>query len=183
VQSYRFYEQNVSSRHLDIGVGSGLLLRHCLQLGLLGQVALMDLNQNCLDATEKALHPLPVQKYRANLLQPFPMDDQRFASIGMNFLLHCVPGSFREKGVAFNFCKDVLAPKGVVFGSTVLAQPGAFNAPGRWLMERYNRAGIFNNRHDNQEELQTLLANLFENVELNLEGSVLFFRASDGPLA
>src|SRR5690606_12119977 len=45
VQFYRFYEQNVSSRHLDIGVGSGLLLRHCLQLGLLGQVALMDLNQ------------------------------------------------------------------------------------------------------------------------------------------
>lgn len=177
-----FYEQNVSRHHLDVGVGSGILLRHCRQKNLLDQVALLDLNPNCLDATERALHPLKVRKYCADILQPLPIANEQFASVGLNFLLHCVPGSFREKGVAFTFLKQVLAPGGVLFGSTVLYQPGLVNAPARWLMNRYNAGGVFNNRQDTQEDLQVVLGNLFENVEMSLEGCVLFFRASDAAL-
>lgn len=177
-----FYEQNISRNHLDIGVGSGFLLKHCQHKHLLERVALLDLNPNCLDATSRALAPLRPQRYCADILQPFPMENERYWSVGLNFLLHCVPGSLREKGVVFNFIRNVLAPEGLVFGSTVLYQPGLANAPARWLMNRYNSAGIFNNREDTLEDLQLLLANLFENVELSLEGCVLFFRASDAPL-
>lgn len=179
---FAFYEQNLSRHHLDIGVGSGLMLRHCQQKQLLERVALLDLNPNCLRATGRVLAPLPVQSFCADILQPFPIRNEQYGSVGLNFLLHCVPGSFREKGVVFNFIRSVLAPNGVVFGSTVLYQPGLANAPARWLMNRYNHAGIFNNRQDTQEDLQVLLGNLFENVELSLEGSVLFFRASDAAL-
>ncbi|HVL00892.1 MAG TPA: class I SAM-dependent methyltransferase, partial [Dongiaceae bacterium] len=98
---HHFYEQNVSRHHLDIGVGSGSLLQHCKQKNLLEKVSLLDLNPNCLTAATEALQPLPVQTYCADVLQPFPIEQGQFATVGMNFLLHCVPGSFREKGVAF----------------------------------------------------------------------------------
>lgn len=179
---FTFYELNVSENHLDIGVGSGLLLKHCLRQQLLERVTLMDLNPNCLDATEKALRPLKVQRVQSDMLQPFPIENEQFLSVGLNFLLHCVPGSLQEKGVVFSHIKRVLARDGIVFGSTVITQPGIAYAPARLLMRRYQQAGIFHNQRDNQEDLQWVLGNLFTNVELVQEGCVLFFRASDGPL-
>lgn len=179
---FTFYELNVSEHHLDIGVGSGTLLKHCKRQQLLERVILMDLNPHCLRAAEKALRPLPVRKVQANVLAPFPFDDEAFLSVGLNFLLHCVPGSFREKGVVFEHVRRVLARGGLVFGSTALYVPGLLNAPARFLMDRYNQAGVFHNRQDTYEDLQRVLSGLFENVELVQEGCVLFFRASDGPL-
>ncbi len=177
-----FYELNISEHHLDIGVGSGSLLKHCLRQQLLERVTLMDLNPHSLDAAEKALRPLPVQKVQADMLKPFPIANEQFLSVGLNFLLHCVPGSFREKGVVFQHIKQVLAQGGIVFGSTAIYQPGAHYALTRFLFDRYNQAGVFHNREDTQEDLQIVLGNLFENVEMVQEGCVLFFRASDGPL-
>lgn len=177
-----FYELNISEHHLDIGVGSGSLLKHCLRQQLLERVTLMDLNPNSLDAAEKALRPLPVRKVQADMLKPFPIEDEQYLSVGLNFLLHCVPGSFREKGVVFQHIKKVLALDGIVFGSTAIYQPGARYALTRFLFDRYNQAGVFHNREDTQEDLQIVLGNLFENVEMVQEGCVLFFRASDGPL-
>lgn len=179
---FTFYELNVSEHHLDIGVGSGSFLKHCLRQNLLERVALMDLNPTCLDVTEKALRPLPVKKYQADMLKPFPMQGERFLSVGLNFLLHCVPGSIREKGVVFEQIKQVLAPDGLVFGSTAIYQPGARFIATRFLFDRYNQMGAFNNREDTQEDLQQVLGNLFEHVELVREGAVVFFRASDAPL-
>ena len=179
---FTFYELNVSEDHLDIGVGSGRLLRHCKEQQLLERVTLLDLNPHCLDAAEKALRPLPVRKVQADMLKPFPLEQERFLSLGLNFVLHCVPGSILQKGVVFEHGKKVLARDGIVFGSTVLYQPGMANLPARLLMDRYNKAGIFHNREDRLEDLQLVLGNLFENVELVQEGCVVFFRASDGPL-
>lgn len=176
------YERNVSFNHLDMGVGSGMLLKHCLRRQLLQRVTLFDLNPDCLAATEKALRPLPVRKVRADMLKPFPLVGERFLSVGLNFLLHCVPGSFREKGVVFRHVRDVLAPGGRVFGSTCVYQPGWRNAPARILFDRYNQIGAFHNREDVIDDLQFVLRDLFENVELMRQGSVVFFRASDGPL-
>lgn len=180
---FTFYELNLSEHHLDIGVGSGLLLRHCLRQNLLERVALMDLNPVCLDVTEKALQPLAVQKIQADMLQPFPIEDERFLSVGLNFLLHCVPGSFREKGVVFRHIKQVLAPDGIVFGSTAIYQPGLRYTATRFLFDRYNQLGIFNNRADTIDDLQQVLGELFTHVELIQEGCVVFFRASDGPIS
>lgn len=177
-----FYELNISEHHLDIGVGSGSLLKHCLKQQLLERVTLMDLNPNCLQAAEKALRPLPVRSVQADMLKPFPLGEERFLSVGLNFLLHCVPGSFLEKGVVFEHIRRVLAPGGLVFGSTAVYQQGASFAPARFLFDRYNQAGVFHNREDTLEDLQQVLGNLFANVELIQEGCVLFFRASDGPL-
>lgn len=181
-EMFTFYDLNVSEHHLDIGVGSGLLLKHCQQQNLLERVALMDLNPNCLNATEKSLRSLPVQKYQADMLKPFPIDNEQFLSVGLNFLLHCVPGSFKEKGIVFQYIKKVMATDGVVFGSTAVYQPGIRYAAARFLMDRYNHAGIFNNKQDKQEDLQQVLGDLFCNVEFVQEGCVLFFRASDGRL-
>lgn len=179
---FTFYEVNISEHHLDIGVGSGSLLRHCLRQQMLERVTLMDLNPNCLQAAEKALRPLQVQKVQGDVLKPFPMAGEQFLSVGLNFLLHCVPGSFREKGVVFKHIREVLAPGGLVFGSTAIYRPGLVYAPARFLMDRYNQAGVFHNREDSYEDLQQVLGEQFNNVELIQEGCVLFFRASDGPL-
>ena len=184
---FAFYANNISNRHLDIGVGTGVLLKHCQKLRLLQQVTLLDLNQASLDATENTLRPMAVKKVRANMLEPFPpeclsQEGAGFLSVGLNFLLHCVPGSFCEKGIVFQHIKKVLAPDGLVFGSTALYQPGALNAPARFLFDRYNQIGVFHNKEDYLQDLQRLLRDLFENVELELKGSVVFFRASDSPL-
>ncbi len=179
---FTFYELNLSEDHLDIGVGSGRLLRHCQDQQLLERVTLMDLNPNCLMRTQKALKPLPVRTVQANMLQPFPLRNEQFLSVGLNFLLHCVPGSIPEKGIVFEHIKAVLAPDGIVFGSTVMSQAGIAYLPARLLMDRYNQVGVFHNREDRMEDLQQVLSRLFENVEIIQEGCVVFFRASDGPL-
>jgi SAM-dependent methyltransferase len=93
-----FYDQHIGARHLDIGVGTGFFLDHCQWPVARPELTLLDVNPHSLRAAARRterFRPLMVQ---ANVLDPLDLGEARFDSIGMNFLLHCLPGPPRAEG-------------------------------------------------------------------------------------
>ena len=96
----------------------------------------------------------------------------------MNWLLHCLPGNMATKDVVFDHCKTVLAPGGVVFGSTVLSGGVRHTPWSRWMMERLNRNnGRQANHDDDLDGLKTQLDQRFESAQIEVVGAVGIFSA------
>lgn len=170
------YSQNVSDNHLEVGVGSGYLLDKCELRSTHPTIVLLDLNASPLAAAARRLRRLQPRVHRANALEGFGLDNS-FGSIGMNWLLHCLPGSLPEKAVVFDHCAAALAPEGVVFGSTVLSGGVEHTRLSRAIMGRLNSCGVFNNRDDNLWDLEAQLNQRFKCVFVHAIGSVGVFRA------
>ncbi len=172
-----FYTSHISTNHLEIGVGTGYLLTKCFEANKLETLSLLDLNATCLNMTEQKLSALSPNKYHANILEPFPINDKRFTSVGLNFVLHCVPGGFKDKGIAFEHIAASMDPGGTLFGSTAIYYPGQSNVA-RIVMDIYNRKGIFNNREDTIDDLVTALSQQYTDIEVTQIGNILFFHAT-----
>ena len=84
------YNKHISANHLDIGVGTGYFLDHCVFPGEAPRLALMDLNPNCLDFTGKRVARYNPEIYRKNVLEPFDIQAPGFDSVGILNLLHCL---------------------------------------------------------------------------------------------
>jgi hypothetical protein len=69
----------------------------------------------------------------------------------------------------------LLPPGGVLFGSTILADDIAPNRMARRFRAAYNRKGIFGNRDDSLEALQTALSHDFETWDVRARGCVTLF--------
>jgi hypothetical protein len=113
--------------------------------------------------------------YIQNLLEPIQNKIDKFDSIGINYVMHCVPGSFKEKGVAFTHLQPLLSENGVLFGTTVLSENIHKNwlaKPFMWLM---NSLGVFNNCSDNARDLKECLKTNFQLIEFEVVGVTAFF--------
>ncbi|WP_306670138.1 hypothetical protein [Rhodococcus opacus] len=99
-----------------------------------------------------------------------------FDSVAANFVLHCVPGIWAEKGRAFGHIAQIIADDGVFFGSTIL-DTGAHHTPlSRALNSLYNGPiKLFHNRGDDLDGLHTALTAAFEEVEITVVGTVAVF--------
>lgn len=171
------YDQNVSAHHLEIGVGNGYHLNRCSFPTESPQITLMDLNRASLAAAGKRLRRYSPRIHQANALEDFGLPPHSFESIGMNWLLHCLPGDISSKGVIFDHCRSVLAPEGVVFGSTVL-NGGVSHTPfSRTVMRRLNSNGAFTNFDDDLLGLEAQLKARFEQSRVQVIGAVATFSA------
>ena len=117
----------------------------------------------------------PVQ-HLGDVLAPIELTE-RFDSVGLNFLLHCLPGNLRVKGRALRELAKVVTDEGVLFGSTILGRGVAHNAMARKLMAVYNRRGIFGNEEDDEATLREALEAAFERVDVRVVGCVASFEA------
>ncbi|MEM8793619.1 MAG: class I SAM-dependent methyltransferase [Pseudomonadota bacterium] len=169
------YQRHIGARHLDIGVGTGYFLDKA-DWPDLPRITLMDLNPHSLAAAAKRIHRYGPAVKIANCLEPFPLEPG-FDSIGFSYLLHCVPGRLPSKAAVFDNAARVLAPGGVVFGSTILQGDAPRSGPAQALMDFYNRKGIFSNAGDTRADLAHALESRFEEVELRMEGAVALFAA------
>src|SRR5262249_34164386 len=142
------YNGHVTANHLDVGVGTGFFLDRCRFPSEVPRLALMDLNATCLEATGKRVERYRPEVYRANVLEPIPYNSAKFDSIGLNYLLHCLPGTIQSKGGVFQHLKPLLNPGGVMFGATLLHGGVRRNLAAKRLMAFYNSKGIFTNHHD-----------------------------------
>ena len=68
--------------------------------------------------------------------------------MGINYLLHCVPGPIESKAVALDHLKILMNPNAVLFGPTLLQGGVTRNWLATRLMDTYNTKGIFSNRYD-----------------------------------
>ena len=174
------YDKNIKLNHLDVGVGTGCLIKDCKQLKNINRLAIMDLNKNSLEKSKDVLKEKHPEVYQANILKPFVTTNINFDSIGINYLLHCIPGSFQEKEVIFANLKEHLSSKGIVFGCTVLGKDTSNALHTKLFLKLYQSIGIFNNAKDTKSGLESALAKHFKYTEVHMVGNVAFFRASDG---
>lgn len=170
------YDKHLGRRHLEVGPGSGWYLVNARRPA--GSViTLMDLNPVPLEHTRKRLRGkgCEVRTVTGNVLDRVPDSaGTGFDSIALNFVMHCVPGSFAEKGGAFIHLARVLDEDGTLFGSTILNQrPDSLF--GRALATVYTRVGAFNNATDDRESLESALRSAFAAVEFTDVGDVTLF--------
>lgn len=170
-----FYNQQVSSRHLDVGVGTGYFLDKCRFPTDAPTVALLDLNPNSLQVTARRLRRYNPTTHVGNVMEPVEMETARFASIGLNYLLHCLPGDMASKSAVFDHLKPLLADGGRIFGTTILGQGVQHNFLARRLMRTYNDRGIFGNLSDNAIDLAEALRQRFRSSSVRVVGCVAFF--------
>ena len=169
------YSRYVTSNHLDVGVGTGYFLDRCRFPSPTPRIALMDLNPNTLEFASRRIARYHPETYRRNVLEPIPFDAPRFDSVGMNYLLHCLPGSIESKSVVFDHLEALMPPNAVLFGSTLL-QGGVTRG---WLATRlmalYNRRGIFSNERDDLDGLTRALDQRFRDVSVTVVGCIALF--------
>lgn len=171
------YDECLSERHLEVGVGTGYFLDRCRFPVLQPKVTLVDLNQNCLEAAAQRIARYNPETLVRNALEPLNLGDRQFRSAAINYVLHCLPGSMDEKSIVFDHLRAVLEPGGILFGSTILSRGVPTGRLARRLMSVYNRKQIFCNEKDSLAALESALSRRFERWDVRTVGTVALFKA------
>jgi len=174
------YNDHVTANHLDVGVGTGYFLDRARFPRPAPRGALLDLNQQSLDFASRRINRYRPELYRANVLQPIALPVERFDSVGLTYLLHCLPGPLAEKSIVFEHLQPLMNPGAKVFGATILTSTATRNWLASRLMGVYNRQGIFSNQHDDAASLKVALSHRFSHVTVNVVGCVALFSAKNG---
>lgn len=191
----RTAEQTHAPRIMDIGCGTGYFLASA-PIAKGGEVVLVDLNPNCLDASLPVVtraHPECVAKtvvgdFLATGDEPLSLfaqgtttGDGGFDAISTMFLLHCLPGPPRGKAEALCRMGRLLrGPDSVLFGATILGKGTGQNLLARFGLWLNNSKGIFSNYEDDAESFVEVLRENFNCVGFEVCGMMLLFEVS-GP--
>jgi len=170
------YRANLSANHLEAGTGTGFFLDRA-DGAEFDRLVLLDINQNCLDRAARRLARFRPSLRQANLLARLPRNLGSFDSVGLTYVLHCLPGRLKEKLAAVDHLKPLMREGAVLFGATILGRGVAPNLAARKLLDLYNAKGVFNNREDDFESLSEGLRRRFGEVEVERQGCVALFRA------
>jgi hypothetical protein len=170
------YRANLSANHLEAGVGTGFFLDRT-GASRLGRLALLDINRHCLERAGRRLARFKPALHQVNLLAPIKLDVAPFASVGLTYVLHCLPGRMSEKLAAVDHLRPLMSKGAVLFGATILRRGITPNGE-RPLLNLYNAKGVFNNREDDFASLSDGLRQRFDRVEIETEGCVTLFSAA-----
>ena len=174
-QLLQHYNQHVTANHLDVGVGTGYFLDHCHFPSQAPRIAMLDLNQNALDFAARRIARYRPERYLRNVLETISIDAEKYDSVGINYLLHCLPGPFEAKSVVLDHLKVLMNRNAVLFGSTLLHGDIPRNWFAQCLMGIYNRKGIFSNRNDTLAALDSALRERFRDVNVEAVGCAALF--------
>src|SRR3546814_6710480 len=116
------YDANVSANHLDAGVATGYFLDRCRFPSEQPRLCLLDLNEICLATAAARVARYRPEVLRATVLAPIPQPPEPFDSLGITYLLHCLPGPMARKAVAFANLKPLLRDGPRVFGAPLLGR-------------------------------------------------------------
>ncbi|AMO58433.1 methyltransferase type 12 [Endozoicomonas montiporae] len=172
-----WFNQHVSSNHLELGVGTGYFPDHCHFPSKTPHLKLVDLNQGALGYASERLRRYRPKTQVHDLLKPFDKHSETFDSISLNYVLHCLPGNLQTKAIVFDHILPLLNTNGTVFGSTILQGGVKRNLAASCLMGIYNRKGIFNNTQDDLDTLHNELNARFASVDIRVTGCVARFSA------
>lgn len=169
------YKKNIQNNHLEIGPGTGYFLKSFNYK--VENLYLMDINNDTLNYSYANL----ITKYNnINVVNHnIFADDSKFVnnidSVGMNYVLHCVPGKLENKiDIMLKNLKDYKKEK-IFFGATVLFDKSLQSNLSNCELFFLNKYGIFNNNLDTSQNL----INYFEKngIEYNYKiiGNVIIF--------
>jgi hypothetical protein len=173
------YDAHVSANHLDVGVGTGYFLDRCTFPAPRPRLALMDVNPACLAAASQRVRRFQPETYSANVLEPLAAQlgsgIAGFDSIGMTYLLHCLPGNLSDKAVVFENLLALAEPGATVFGATLLHDGVNRNRYARQVMAFNNRREIFCNTGDDLVGLEAVLSEHLDESSVRIVGCVAMF--------
>ena len=172
------YRAHAAPRHADIGVGTGYFLDHAGPDAGSRQLALIDMNEDCLRYTARRLARFAPECHVRNAFQPISID-RKVDSICIGGLIHCAPGTMREKGTIFDAIAPLCQPGTVLFGYTLVGQGAPMGWPARALMRVMNWLRVIDNRSDSAEGLRAELTQRFDQVDVWLVGCNAFFTAKN----
>ena len=171
-----FFQEHLSSNHLDVGVGTGYYLK-AAQIPASTKVTLADLNEPSLEVAKQVFGREDVECIKHDVFEP--LDHSRnFGSISMFYFLHCLPCPVGKKMSIFAHLKHNLLPGGVIYGTTILG-PVKHNLFGKFTMKLCNHVGTFDNWQDNAVDMEKALTEHFRDVEVKVVGTILFFAVKD----
>jgi hypothetical protein len=173
---FDLYRANLSANHLEAGIGTGYFLDRAGRPNF-QRLVLLDINRNCLARAARRLARFKPALYEVNLLAPLNLDLPRFSSIGLTYVLHCLPGRMSDKLVALDYLWPLMEERAVLFGATILGRGVEPNFAARTLLDIYNEKGVFNNREDDLKSLTDGLRKRFNEVRVGMQGCVALFRA------
>jgi SAM-dependent methyltransferase len=169
------YRRNMRGKHLDVGPGTGYFLEPSRRPDVTS-LTIVDPNPNVLRHVARRLRDSSLKAVEADVLKPLPLDE-KFDSVAMNGVIHCLPGPLERKERAIENVAAVLAPDGVFFGSTVLGRSGNHTWIARRVLGPFNRRGAFDNLEDSEDWLRSALERRFGSVEIEIVGSLALFAA------
>ena len=170
------FRARVRPNHLDVGPGTGWFLDNS-DLPDGAPITIVDPNTHVLDHVSKRLKRFDVTAVEADVLKPLPVNGP-FASAALHLVLHCLPGPQERKQLAVTNMARVLAPDGIFFGATVLGLQGPQTKLSRAVLRVFNAQRGFDNLHDTEDSLRAMLEAAFEDVQIEIIGSVAAFAAT-----
>jgi hypothetical protein len=171
------YNRHVGSPHLDIGVGTGYFLDRCRFPIERPEITLLDPSDACLSKAARRLARYSPRVVKASALEPLELGADRFASVALNGVLHCLPATPEAKAAVFRNLRPFLEDDGVVFGSTILGTGVEHGRIAKRILTLYNREGVFTNLDDDLGSLDRALAQDFTDREIEVRGSFALFTA------
>lgn len=171
------YRDNVSANHLEAGIGTGFFIDRSGRTRF-DRLVLLDINRHCLEMAARRLARFKPQLVQASLFDPLPRMGPPFDSVGLTYVLHCLPGTMSEKLAVLDHLLPAMSDRAVLFGATILGSGIAPNFAARRLLALYNEKGVFNNLADDQAALETGLRTRFDEVRVARRGLVALFRAT-----
>jgi len=175
---FNHYRQNISGKHLEIGPGSGYFLkRDNLRINCsIDKLTLIDINDNILNYSKENLkddYCNEVSTLRHNIFSDKIPENIKFNSVGINYVLHCVPGKLEKK--VDSLINNLGDTNYNLFGATVICDPLHMNPIAEYELILLNSFGIFNNKNDTYEEFVEYLNNRNIKYNINKRGYVALF--------
>lgn len=170
------YNRHLSGNHLEIGVGTGFFLDKATFPIERPSITLVDLNANTLAATSRRIARYAPRCIVANALEPIAFE-QPFDSIGINYVLHTMPGNMQRKVNVLRHARSYLNHGGILFGTTLLGSGIDANVLARALMRVYNHLKWFSNQQDTLPSLEEGLRKNFNRYQVQVIGPTAVFVA------
>lgn len=171
------YRRFVGSNHLEVGAKTGKMLDQLDKPVGSFRLSLVDLNLWSLKIAKERLARYTPNVFQLNIFDEHTPIPERFDSIAVNRVLHCIPGGFYTKGILFYHLKKLLNKNGVLFGSTIVSKGCNHNIFSYCINKILNWTGILKNRHDSVAELEKALKAYFRDVHIEVHGSNAIFSA------
>lgn len=175
------FKNNIRTTHLDIGVGTGYYLKNC-KIASSVKLTLSDLSPNAIRVAKLRSGRPDAGEMLWDVTQPFPVPEgkyDKFDSVSMFYVLHCVPGPVKNKTVVFENIKNCMTADGVLTGATVLGKGIQDNFIGKRVRAHCVADGVFGNVDDDAETFINALRDNFNHVEVEVIGVSLVFKAVD----
>lgn len=170
------YRTHLTANHADIGVGTGYCLDRCGFESREPRLVLIDLQPNCLEYTARRLSRFRPHTYVRDVLRPVnDIPGQRFDSIALGGVLHCLAGDLHAKCLALDNIAALAKPGTKIFGYSLVSDEVPRTAPRGLVHRLLNALRVIDNTRDRLSDLRDELTARFVDCRVTPIGCMALF--------